>query len=62
MKDIKKSFSGTVNDKVTECILKVKDSIIEALKEENIKLQKNVETLKLGYFIWKSYKETGPVH
>ena len=31
--------------------LKVKDSIIEALEEENIKLQKHVKTLKLGYLI-----------
>ena len=31
LKDIKESFSSTVNDIVTESILKVKNSIIEAL-------------------------------
>ena len=53
LKDIKESFASTVNDIVTESILKVKYWIIEALKEENIKLQKNVKTLNLGYSIWK---------
>ena len=53
LKDIKENFASTVNDIVTESILKVKDSIIEALREENIKLQKNVKILKLGYLIWK---------
>ena len=56
LKDIKESLASTINDIVTKSILKVKDSIIEALKEENIKLQKkkkkkNVKTLKLGYLI-----------
>ena len=53
LKDIKENFASTVNDIVTESILKVKDSIIEALREENIKLQKNVKIVKLGYLIWK---------
>ena len=54
LKDIKESLASTINDIVTKSILKVKDSIIEALKEENIKLKKkkkNVKTLKLGYLI-----------
>ena len=54
LKDIKESLASTINDIVTKSILKVKDSIIEALKEENIKLQikkKNGKTLKLGYLI-----------
>ena len=55
LKDIKESLASTINDIVTKSILKVKDSIIEALKEENIKLQikkkKNVKTLKRGYLI-----------
>ena len=54
LRDIKESLASTINDIVTKSILKVKDSIIEALKEENIKLQikkKNVKTLKLGYLI-----------
>ena len=53
LKDIKETFASTVNDTVTQSILNVKDSIIETLREENIKLQKNVETLKLGYLLWK---------
>ena len=53
LEDIKETFASTVNDTVTESILNVKDSIIETFREENIKLQKNVETLKLGYLIWK---------
>ena len=40
MKDIKESFASTVNDIVVESILKVKNSIIKTLKEENIKLKK----------------------
>ena len=40
MKDIKESFASTVNDIVVESILKVKNSIIKMLKEENIKLKK----------------------
>ena len=39
MKDIKESFASTVNDIVVESILKVKNSIIKTLKEENIKLK-----------------------
>ena len=46
LKDIRESFASTVNDTVTESILKVKDLIIEALKEENIKLQKKCENLE----------------
>ena len=40
LKDIKENFACTVNDIVTESILKVKDFIIKALKEENIRLKK----------------------
>ena len=40
MKDIKEIFASTVNDIVVESILKVKNSIIKTLKEENIKLKK----------------------
>ena len=40
MKDIKESFASTVNDIVVESILKVKNSIIKTVKEENIKLKK----------------------
>ena len=32
LRDIKESFASTINDIVTESTLKVKDSIIEALK------------------------------
>ena len=53
LKNIKERFTSTVNYIVTESILKVKDSVIEALKVENIKLQKSVKTLKLDYLIWK---------
>ena len=51
LKDIKENLSSTVNYIVTEIILKVKNSIIKELTEENIKLQKNVKTVKLGYLI-----------
>ena len=50
LKDIKESFASTVNDIVKETILKVKDSIIKALKEENIELQKNCENLEARLF------------
>ena len=50
MKEIKENFTSTVNDIVIEIILKVKASVIEALKEKTLK---NAETLKLGYLIWK---------
>ena len=40
LKDIKENFACTVNDIVTESILKVKDFIITALKEENIRFKK----------------------
>ena len=40
LKDIKENFACTVNDIVTESILKVKDFIIKALKEENIRFEK----------------------
>ena len=40
LKDIKESFASTVNCIVTKSTLKVKDSIIKSLKEENITLQK----------------------
>ena len=39
LKDIKENFAKSVHDIVTESISKVKDSIIEALREENLKLQ-----------------------
>ena len=51
LKDIKESLANTVNDIVTKSILKVKDSIIEALKEVLSFKKKNVKTLKLGYLI-----------
>ena len=50
LKDIKNFFASTVYDTVTESILKAKDSIIEVLKEENIKLQKKCENLKARLF------------
>ena len=54
LKDIKESLASTINDIVTKSILKVKDSIIEALKEENIKLQikkkKKCENLEARLF------------
>ena len=40
MKELRENFASIVNDIVTESILKMKDSIIAALKEKNIKLQK----------------------
>ena len=39
LKDIKKNFKKSVLDIVTESISKVKDSIIEAQRKENFKLQ-----------------------
>ena len=38
LKDFKENFTKSVHDIVTEIISKVKDSIIEALREENFKL------------------------
>ena len=49
-KDIKENFASTVNYIVTESILKVKESIIKALKEENNKLQKKCENLEARLF------------
>ena len=39
LKDIKKNFKKSVLDIVTESVSKVKDSIIEAQRKENFKLQ-----------------------
>ena len=39
LKDIKKNFKKSVLDIVTESISKVKDSVIEAQRKENFKLQ-----------------------
>ena len=50
LKDIKKNFTKSVYDLVTERISKVKDSIIEALREENIKLQMKCENLEAKLF------------
>ena len=46
LKDIKENFASTLNYIVTESILKVKDSIVKALKEEIIRLQKKCENLE----------------
>ena len=35
-----------IEDKISGTLSKIKDSIIEALKEENLKLQENVESLE----------------
>ena len=43
-------FASTANHIVTESILKVKDSIIKALKEENINLPKKCENLEARLF------------
>ena len=40
------SIKSIISDQVNESIMKVKDSVIEALKEDNLKLQKNVEDLE----------------
>ena len=59
LKDIKESFASTVNCIVTKSTLKVKDSIIKSLKEENITLQKKkkkVKTWQIGYLIWKKFQ------
>ena len=50
MKDIKESFTKSVHDIITESISKVKDSITEALKEEDIKLQTKFENLGAKLF------------
>ena len=50
LKDIKKNFTKSVYDLVTERISKVKDSIIEALREENIKLQMKCKNLEAKLF------------
>ena len=50
MKDIKKNLTKSIRDIVTERISKVKDSIIEALREENIKLQTKCENLEAKLF------------
>ena len=46
MKDTKENFTKSVHDIVTESISKVKDSIIKALREENIKLHTKCENLE----------------
>ena len=40
------SLKSIISDQVKESIMKVKDSVIEALKEDNLKLQKKVESLE----------------
>ena len=50
LKNIKENFASTVNDIVTESMLKVKDSIIEALKEENVNFQQKCENLEARLF------------
>ena len=50
MKDIKKNLTKSIRDIVTERISKVKDSIIEALREENIKLQMKCKSLEAKLF------------
>ena len=50
LKDIKKNFTKSVHDMVTKSISKVKDSVIEALREENFKLQMKCENLEAKLF------------
>ena len=50
LKDIKENFTKSVYDIVTESISKVKDPIIEALREENIKLQTKCKNLGATLF------------
>ena len=50
LKDIKENFTKSVHDIVTESISKVKNSIIEALREENIKLQTKCKNLEAKLF------------
>ena len=50
LKGIKENLSSKVNYIVTEIILKVKNSIIKALKEENIKLQRKCENCEVRLF------------
>ena len=50
LKDIKENFTKSVHDIVTESISKVKNSIIEALREENIKLQTKCKNLEAKSF------------
>ena len=50
LKDIKENFTKSVHDIVTESISKLKNSIIEALREENIKLQTKCKNLEAKLF------------
>ena len=50
LKDIKGNFTKLVYIIVAESISKVKDSIIEVLREENIKLQTKCENLEANLF------------
>ena len=52
LKDIKENFIKSVHDMVTENISKVKDSIsiIEALREENFRLQMKCKNLEAKLF------------
>ena len=50
LKDIKENFTNSVHDIVNESKSKVKDSIIEALREENMKLQTKCENLEARLF------------
>ena len=43
---IENSIKTIISDQVSEKIMKVKDSVIETLKEDNIKMQNKVEILK----------------
>ena len=44
---VENSIKTIISDQVSESIMKVKDSVIETLKEDNIKMQNKVE-------FWKS--------
>ena len=43
---VENSIKTIISDQVSESIMKVKDSVIETLKEDNIKMQNKVEILK----------------
>ena len=40
------SIKSIISDQVNESIMQVKNSVIEALKEDNLKMQREVETLE----------------
>ena len=46
---LKKNIKNSVTEEVNESIMSIKNTIIDALKEENLKLQNKVERLEEQY-------------